>query len=290
MFRRRWFSSPKTERRYFFSTNQGSCDIYADGVYVGRYIGTGITEFTYSTSRNYINISLVGISLPDQVYNYTNGIITDSLAIYQGSTTDAKYTAIFDAEIYETIPVTNARVQSTMTDIVMNYKLGDFVSTSKKELINRGIKVYPGYDGFYRIIQGAYIIPIINTTYKIYVNFFTPTWEGPWGSRTLMGYGYIYGSTPASPPSQSSTYVTVTNNRQNAVRVLILTSLNVTDIQSLINRYGTTVVRSSKIYEYYDTANNIMTGFVEDKLPGQAYYAYMLDNELRTGVGNFTIV
>lgn len=36
MFRRRWFSSPKTERRYFFSTNQGSCDIYADGVYVGR--------------------------------------------------------------------------------------------------------------------------------------------------------------------------------------------------------------------------------------------------------------
>lgn len=125
MFRRRWFSSPKTERRYFFSTNQGSCDIYADGVYVGRYIGTGITEFTYSTSRNYINISLVGISLPDQVYNYTN---------------------------------------------------------------------------------------------------------------------------------------------------------------------GTTVVRSSKIYEYYDTANNIMTGFVEDKLPGQAYYAYMLDNELRTGVGDFTIV
>lgn len=177
MFRRRWFSSPKTERRYFFSTNQGSCDIYADGVYVGRYLGTGITEFTYSTSRNYINISLVGISLPDQVYNYTNGIITDSLAIYQGSTTDAKYTAIFDAEIYETIPVTNARVQSTMTDI-----------------------------------------------------------------------------------------------------------------QSLINRYGTTVVRSSKIYEYYDTANNIMTGFVEDKLPGQAYYAYMLDNELRTGVGDFTIV
>ena len=74
MFRRRWFSSPKTERRYFFSTNQGSCDIYADGVYVGRYLGTGITEFTYSTSRNYINISLVGISLPDQVYNYTNGI------------------------------------------------------------------------------------------------------------------------------------------------------------------------------------------------------------------------
>ena len=70
MFRRRWFSSPKTERRYFFSTNQGSCDIYADGVYVGRYLGTGITEFTYSTSRNYINISLVGISLPDQVYNY----------------------------------------------------------------------------------------------------------------------------------------------------------------------------------------------------------------------------
>lgn len=131
MFRRRWFSSPKTERRYSFSTNQGSCDIYADGVYVGRYIGTGITEF------------LVGISLPDQVYNYTNGIITDSLAIYQGSTTDAKYTAIFDAEIYETIPVTNARVQSTMTDIVMNYKLGDFVSTSKKELINSGIKVYP---------------------------------------------------------------------------------------------------------------------------------------------------
>ena len=120
---------------------------------------------------------MVGISLPDQVYNYTNGIITDSLAIYQGSTTDAKYTAIFDAEIYETIPVTNARVQSTMTDI-----------------------------------------------------------------------------------------------------------------QSLINRYGTTVVRSSKIYEYYDTANNIMTGFVEDKLPGQAYYAYMLDNELRTGVGDFTIV
>lgn len=57
---------------------------------------------------------LVGISLPDQVYNYTNGIITDSLAIYQGSTTDAKYTAIFDAEIYETIPVTNARVQSTI--------------------------------------------------------------------------------------------------------------------------------------------------------------------------------
>lgn len=141
MFRRRWFSSPKTERRYFFSTNQGSCDIYADGVYVGRYLGTGITEFTYSTSRNYINISLVGISLPDQVYNYTNGIITDSLAIYQGSTTYAKYTAIFDAEIYETIPVTNA-----------------------------------------------------------------------------------------------------------------------------------------------------MTGFVEDKLPGQAYYAYMLDNELRTGVGDFTIV
>lgn len=90
MFRRRWFSSPKIERRYFFSTNQGSCDIYADGVYVGRYLGTGITEFTYSTSRNYINISLVGISLPDQVYNYTNGIITDSLAIYQGSTTDAK--------------------------------------------------------------------------------------------------------------------------------------------------------------------------------------------------------
>ena len=86
---------------------------------------------------------MVGISLPDQVYNYTNGIITDSLAIYQGSTTDAKYTAIFDAEIYETIPVTNARVQSTMTDIVMNYKLGDFVSTSKKELINSGIKVYP---------------------------------------------------------------------------------------------------------------------------------------------------
>lgn len=127
MFRRRWFSSPKTERRYFFSTNQGSCDIYADGVYVGRYLGTGITEFTYSTSRNYINISLVGISLPDQVYNYTN-------------------------------------------------------------------------------------------------------------------------------------------------------------------RYGTTVVGSSKIYEYYDTANNIMTGFVEDKLPGQAYYAYMLDNELRTGVGDFTIV
>ena len=151
MFRRRWFSSPKTERRYFFSTNQGSCDIYADGVYVGRYTGTGITEFTYSTSRNYINISLVGISLPDQVYNYTNGIITDSLAIYQGSTTDAKYTAIFDAEIYETIPVTNARVQSTMTDIVMNYKLGDFVSTSKKELINSGIQVYPGYDGFYRL-------------------------------------------------------------------------------------------------------------------------------------------
>lgn len=233
---------------------------------------------------------MVGISLPDQVYNYTNGIITDSLAIYQGSTTDAKYTAIFDAEIYETIPVTNARVQSTMTDIVMNYKLGDFVSTSKKELINSGIQVYPGYDGFYRIIQGAFIIPIINTTYKIYVNFFTPTWEGHSESRTLMGYGYIYGSTPASPPSQSSTYVTVTNNRQNAVRVLILTSLNVTDIQSLINRYGTTVVRSSKIYEYYDTANNIMTGFVEDKLPGQAYYAYMLDNELRTGVGDFTIV
>lgn len=143
MFRRRWFSSPKTERRYFFSTNQGSCDIYADGVYVGRYLGTGITEFTYSTSRNYINISLVGISLPDRVYNYTNGIITNSLAIYQGSTTDAKYTAIFDAEIYETIPVTNARVQSTMTDIVMNYKLGDFVSTSKKELINGGIQVYP---------------------------------------------------------------------------------------------------------------------------------------------------
>ena len=84
--------------------------------------------------------------------------------------------------------------------------------------------------------------------------------------------------------------MTVTNNRQNAVRVLILTSLNVTDIQSLINRYGTTVVRSSKIYEYYDTANHIMTGFVEDKLPGQAYYAYMLDNELRTGVGDFTIV
>lgn len=135
--------TPYPIRRYFFSTNQGSCDIYADGVYVGRYIGTGITEFTYSTSRNYINISLVGISLPDQVYNYTNGIITDSLAIYQGSTTDAKYTAIFDAEIYETIPVTNARVQSTMTDIVMNYKLGDFVSTSKKELINSGIKVYP---------------------------------------------------------------------------------------------------------------------------------------------------
>lgn len=49
-------------------------------------------------------------------------------------------------------------------------------------------------------------------------------------------------------------------------------------------------MRSSKIYEYYDTANNIMTGFVEDKLPGQAYYAYMLDNELRTGVGDFTIV
>lgn len=185
MFRRRWFSSPKTERRYFFSTNQGSCDIYADGVYVGRYLGTGITEFTYSTSRNYINISLVGISLPDQVYNYTNGIITDSLAIYQGSTTDAKYTAIFDAEIYETIPVTNARVQSTMTDIVMNYKLGDFVSTSKKELINGGIQVYPGYDGFYRIIQGAFIIPIINTTYKIYVNFFTPTWEG--GCPILVG-------------------------------------------------------------------------------------------------------
>lgn len=68
MFRRRCFSSPKTERRYFFSTNQGSCDIYADGVYVGRYLGTGITEFTYSTSRDYINISLVGISLPDQVY------------------------------------------------------------------------------------------------------------------------------------------------------------------------------------------------------------------------------
>lgn len=77
MFRRRWFSSPKIERRYFFSTNQGSCDIYADGVYVGRYLGTGITEFTYSTSRNYINISLVGISLPDQVYNYTNGTIND---------------------------------------------------------------------------------------------------------------------------------------------------------------------------------------------------------------------
>ena len=57
-----------------------------------------------------------------------------------------------------------------------------------------------------------------------------------------------------------------------------------------LNRYGTTVVRSSKIYEYYDAANNIMTGFVEDKLPGQAYYAYMLDNELRTGVGDFTIV
>ena len=231
MFRRRSFSSPKTERRYFFSTNQGSCDIYADGVYVGRYLGAGITEFTYSTSRNYIDISLVGISLPDQVYNYTNGIITDSLAIYQDSTTNARYTAIFDAEIYETIPVTNARVQSTMTDIVMNYKLGDFVSTSKKELINSGIQVYPGYDGFYRIIQGAFIIPIINTTYKIYV----------------------------------------------------------TDIESLINRYGTTVMRSSKIYEYYDTANNIMTGFVEDKLPGQAYYAYMLDNELRTGVGDFTI-
>lgn len=86
---------------------------------------------------------LVGIILPDQVYNYTNGIITDSLAIYQGSTTDARYTAIFDAEIYETIPVTNARVQSTMTDIVMNYKLRDFVSTSKKELINSGIQVYP---------------------------------------------------------------------------------------------------------------------------------------------------
>lgn len=195
MFRRRWFSSPKTERRYFFSTNQGSCDIYADGVYVGRYIGTGIMEFTYSTSRNYINISLVGISLPDQVYNYTNGIITDSLAIYQGSTTDAKYTAIFDAEIYETIPVTNARVQSTMTDIVMNYKLGDFVSTSKKELINSGIKVYPGYEGFYRIIQGAYIIPIINTTYKIYVNFFTPHMGRLFGKSNTYGvwlYLWVY--------------------------------------------------------------------------------------------------
>lgn len=95
---------------------------------------------------------------------------------------------------------------------------------------------------------------------------------------------------PNRVSSQTHLYVTVTNNRQNAVRVLILTSLNVTDIQSLINRYGTTVVRSSKIYEYYDTANNIMIGFVEDKLPGQAYYAYMLDNELRTGVGDFTIV
>lgn len=196
MFRRRWFSPPKTERRYFFSTNQGSCDIYADGVYVGRYLGTGITEFTYSTSRNYINISLVGISLPDQVYNYTNGIITDSLAIYQGSTTDAKYTAIFDAEIYETIPVTNARVQSTMTDIVMNYKLRDFVSTSKKELINSGIQVYPGYDGFYRIIQGAFIIPIINTTYKIYVNFFTPPHMGrSFGKSNTYGvwlYLWVY--------------------------------------------------------------------------------------------------